>query len=662
MKKISGIFLTVLTFFSSTLNVFAEAIEVYEEKTQTINKADYDDLKTEVENKVFELNQKDDEYVYDYEISIVSEEDEIVITDTKKITSETKFTSEEEARKFYEEYELEDSWKQGELAITSNEESITINGDTITITCEEETCSKEIATLESALNEYEELEIKSKSTTSKNDKKVIVYSIDGVEQEVPYEEAIKLVATLNPKVEGYKLVKNEFLLVKCGSIETKKFKEIMGEDTYETYEEAKSAADKFLSNTQYKDKVAVIVAVYDETEKTTNKTTLPGATSKEAAYAIALADIQKELINAINNGKITIEGTVEQTKKALEEAYKTGKLQLNGMKLDGRVIYYSLPEYRVNTETKKVTQEFYTETAAQLAKAAIERLAAELENAEAVDGVSSSITNITLTESGNTTSIGQGATVRGNRGTYTLIPTDNNYYSLRKGNKMVIWTKSALDETKKTDISNTLKEQDETLTEVLFITGYNIENNIEGIGTFKFVEESKTLLGQTIKSYKIVVTTDTKCLTVKTGMITSGKKYILSYNKVTKTELWYVDKTEVKYGFDYKVQGGGVKVTPNLYKVQSILVGKIYTHTMAYRVNTIRAYTSYKASFDIYKEELQTKAKVTYKITREKAPTGSTDGEEITPPNTKAEVSFLLDGALLMSILVAVVSLKKLCK
>ena len=42
MKKLSGIFLAVLTFFSSTLNVFADTIEVFEEKTETINKEDYE--------------------------------------------------------------------------------------------------------------------------------------------------------------------------------------------------------------------------------------------------------------------------------------------------------------------------------------------------------------------------------------------------------------------------------------------------------------------------------------------------------------------------------------------------------------------------------------------------------------------------------------------
>ena len=133
MKKLSGIFLTILAFFSSTLNVFADAVEVYEEKTQTINKEEYESLKEQVEKKVFELNESDDEYVYDYEISITEEKDEVIITDTKKVTSEQKFTSEEDAKKYYEEYELEDSWKQGELTITSNEEAVVANGETITI-------------------------------------------------------------------------------------------------------------------------------------------------------------------------------------------------------------------------------------------------------------------------------------------------------------------------------------------------------------------------------------------------------------------------------------------------------------------------------------------------------------------------------------------------
>ena len=184
MKKLSGIFLAILTFFSSTLNVFADAVEVYEEKTQTINKDDYESLKQEVEQKVYNLNENDDEYVYDYEITITKEEDEVVVTDTKKVTSEKKFTSEAEAKKFYEDYELEDSWKQGELTISSNQENIVVNGDTITITCKDANCAEEISSIEAALNEYQELEVVSKNTTSKDDQKIIVYSINGKEQEM----------------------------------------------------------------------------------------------------------------------------------------------------------------------------------------------------------------------------------------------------------------------------------------------------------------------------------------------------------------------------------------------------------------------------------------------------------------------------------------------
>ena len=44
--------------------------EVIEEKTQTINKEDYESLKEQVEKKVFDLNESDDEYIYDYEADV----------------------------------------------------------------------------------------------------------------------------------------------------------------------------------------------------------------------------------------------------------------------------------------------------------------------------------------------------------------------------------------------------------------------------------------------------------------------------------------------------------------------------------------------------------------------------------------------------------------
>ena len=657
MKKVSGILLALLTFFSSTLNVFADAVEVYEEKTQTINKEDYESLKQEVEQKVYNLNESDDEYVYDYEITITKEEDEVVVTDTKKVTSEKKFTSEAEAKKFYEEYQLEDSWKQGELTITSSEESVVVKGDTITVTCSEASCADKIAEIEATLNEYEDLEVISKETTSKDDQKTIVYEVGGKAAELTYEDAVKLVLTLNPQVDGYKLVKNEYVLVKKGSVDAKTFKELVGKDTYETYEEAKAASDKFLKDERYEEKVAVIVAIYDDSEKETNKTTLPGQLTEELAYTIALADAKAELEKAIEEGKITIEGTIEEAKKALENAYKTGKLQLNGIELDGRVVYYSLPEKRTVRDVKELSQTFFTKTGAELAKSALEATQETLKE----QGIS--IEDITITETNeeayNVIDLGKQTAIRGS---YIIVPSESGFYSIRKGDKIVIWTPSALSSEQKEEISKSMKENDETIVSVQFVTGYNEELTIDGIGSFTFKKTEKNIFGRPVISYSLEVKGEGT--EVRAGTITKGKVYKLSYKTVATTELWYVDKTEIKYGFDYTVQGGGVKVTRDLFNVQSILAGKIYNHTMAYRVNNTQSYTSYVASFDIYKEETITNATVSYKIIREKAATGNVDpdgGEQITPPNTGAESNLFISLSLL-ALLAGVISLKKLCK
>ena len=671
MKKISGIFLAVLTFFSSTLNVFADTIEVFEEKTETINKEDYESYKDQVEKKVFDLNEADDEYVYDYEINITEEKDEVIITDTKKVTSEKKFTSEAEAKKYYEEYELEDSWKQGELTISSNQENVVVNGDTITITCKDADCTEEISSIEAALNEYQELEVVSKNTTSKNDQKIIVYSINGKEQEMHYEDALKLIATLNPKLDGYTLVKNEYVLVKKGSVDAKTFKELVGKDTYETYAEAKTAVDKFLANEDYEDKVAVIVAVYDESEKETIKKESIGFLNEELAWTAAIAQATAELEQAIANGEIELAKTLEEAKAALEKAYETGKLGLTGMELDGKIVYYSLPELRVKETAETYTQTFYTETAAELAKKALEVIN------ETTSETGISIEDITITETGeDATNIKSLTSVPKLLGKYTFAPNLKDlgisgfdgyemYYSITTNNKMVIWTAEPLTAKEKEDITKSTKESNENITTIQFITGYNTENSIDGLGDVAFKKVEKSILGRKYYEYTISIETQPADMKINAGIITTGKTYELSYKQVAKTELWYYDRTEVKFGFDYTVQGGGAEITRDLFKVQSILAGKIYTHTMAYRVNTKDTYTSYVASFDIYKEVTKTNATVEYKITREKAATGNVSGPEnegqITPPNTGAESNLFLSLGLL-ALLAGAISLKKLCK
>jgi hypothetical protein len=669
MKKIGGLFLALLAFFGSTLNVFADAVEeVVEEKTQTIDKKDYESLKDEVEKKVFDLNKKEDGYVYDFEISITEEKEEVVISETKKVTSEQKFTSSEDAKKYYDEYQLEDSWKKGELSIISNNEDVVVNGDQITITCKEETCTEEIAALENALNEYQDLEVVSKNTTSKNDIKKVVYAIDGKEQELYVEDALKLLGTLSPEYEGYTLIKNEMVLVKEATIDVKTFEELMGNKKFETYDEAKAAADKFLESEEYKNQVAVVVAVYDDSETTKNTTNSLPFISEELAWTALIADATAELEKAIEEGKVSVEGKIAEIKKALEDAAKTGKLNLTTMELDGRIVYYSIPEKKVDESSKDVSNVYNTkeeaEKALELAKTLAEKAA------ENIPGATVKFENVEIVKN-DTAVLDEGQENRGYRGNYSINQPDK-YYSIKNGNSIVIWTENELDETTKEALTKSLKEENASV-EVTFLSGFGQSKTVSGIGTVS-TTVTQSFLGP-VKSLKI---TDQEAgVKVYFGDIKTGETWTLSYTIHTVIETWSYEKTEINYGFDYIVDGIGEVHTRSLFQVQSILAGKIYNHTMAYRVNNTETYTSYVAQFDVYKEELKTNATVAYKITREKAATGttgpSTDEETpevetkpeedvVLPPNTGVEVNFFLEGALLISILVAAVSLKKLCK
>lgn len=674
MKKIGGLFLALLAFFGSTLNVFADAVEeVVEEKTQTIDKKDYESLKDEVEKKVFDLNKKEDGYVYDFEISITEEKEEVVISETKKVTSEQKFTSSEDAKKYYDEYQLEDSWKKGELSIISNNEDVVVNGDQITITCKEETCTEEIAALENALNEYQDLEVVSKNTTSKNDIKKVVYAIDGKEQELYVEDALKLLGTLSPEYEGYTLIKNEMVLVKEATIDVKTFEELMGNKKFETYDEAKAAADKFLESEEYKNQVAVVVAVYDDSETTKNTTNSLPFVSEELAWTALIADATAELEKAISEGKVSVEGKIAEIKKALEDAAKTGKLNLTTMELDGRIVYYSIPEKKVEESSQDISLPFLpSEEAAQEALETAKDLAEKA--AEKIEGATVNFENVEITKK-DTASLAQITTVKKLLGKYYFVP-EYGYYTIKNGNNIVVWTEDELDSTVKEGIETSLKETNPNAS-ITIINGYNEKTTVDGIGTFTFAKTQKGFGSRKYYEYTINFDNEEAGTEIAYGVIDTGEYYTLSYTIHTVIETWSYEKTEINYGFDYIVDGIGEVHTRSLFQVQSILAGKIYNHTMAYRVNNTETYTSYVAQFDVYKEELKTNATVAYKITREKAATGttgpSTDEETpevetkpeedvVLPPNTGVEVNFFLEGALLISILVAAISLKKLCK
>ena len=713
MKKIGGLFLALLTFFGSSINVLADAIEeVVEEKTQTIDKKDYESFKDELEKKVFNLNKEEDGYVYDYEISILEEKDEVVVTETKKVSSEKKFGTKEEAQKYYDEYKLEDSWKKGELSIVSESEDIEINGKEITITCKEATCSEEIAALEAGLKENEKLEVISKDTKKVGqDRKTVVYSVDGKEQLLHYEDALKIYATLNPAIDGYTIIDKEIVLVKDAIIDTKTFKDIVGQNEFETYEEAKEAADKFLANDDYEDKVAVVVAIYDESEKTTDvKTSIPFI-SEELAWAALIADATAELERAIEEGKISVESKINEIKKALEDAAKTGKLGLATMELDGKIIYYSLPEQHIDEISQDVKDVYDTEEKAQEALATAQELAelaaskiegarVEFENVEIVKN-NTAVLDKTLDLPSLDVTLGENLT------------QDNTYYTITNGDNVVVWTKNELDSIVKTGIEASLKETNENV-KVTFISGYNNDTLVDGVGKIRFNNEPKqitipgdcysTIFGQVclpditqdIMDYSVIITDAVAGNTFATGTIKTGETWTLSYTLHTVIETWTYDKTTINYGFDYRVEGGGATITRSLHQVQSIIAKDLYEYSMRHQTISSDVKYLYTAQFDVYKEELKTNATVAYKITRTEAATGSTgpvedeedkkeeittpeedktdeeivvtpeeDNEgtgEVLPPQTGTTYNFYLEGALLISILVAAIALKKLCK
>ena len=692
MKKLGGIFLSILAFFGSTLNVFADAVEeVVEEKTQTIDKKDYESLKNEVEKKVYNLNQKDDGYIYDYEISITEEKDEVIISETKKVTSEKKFASKEDAQKYYDEYKLEDSWKKGELSIISESKDIEINGNEITMTCKEATCTEEIAALEAGLKENERLEVISKNTEKTGvDKKTVVYSVDGKEQLLNYEDALKIYATLSPAIDGYTIIGKEIVLVKDAIIDTKTFKDIVGKNEFETYEEAKAAADKFLANDDYEDKVAVVVAVYDESEKTTKTDEKGPFLSEELAWTALIADATAELEKAIEEGKISVKGKIEEIKKALEDAAKTGKLGLATMELDGKIIYYSIPEQHIDESSKDVKDVFKTKEEAEAALELAKKIAEEA--ASKIEGATVTFENVEITKN-DTAVLDEKAKIPFLLNRYQIIPdaltNALGYHSVKNDQTktIVIWTESDLEENVQTALEKSLKEENEGYT-VKFIKGFNNAETINGIGTFTFTKEHvvETIPGvcapylpsflckdTTIEydDYYIAFANEEDGNKIAYGVIKTGETYTLSYTLHTVIETWTYDKTTINYGFDYIVEGGGATITRSLHQVQSVLAKDLYKYTMTHQTISSDVEYLYIAQFDVYKEEIKTNATVAYKITREKAATGSTgpveDNQEQTPevvlpPNTGAKVNFYFEGALLISILVAAISLKKLCK
>ena len=611
------IFLSLIFIPTNVLALDKTYCEVYDKGSNEILKSELEEFENKLNDKVFDLNESFGigklvvyKYYLDKKVEFIEEK---VETNKETIKVDELFRTKEEAENYYENLEVEMPFVLKNPIISEKEIEQIEKGDSITIKCKTKDCKEEIENIEQNLEDNQKL-----------NKKINVITIDGEMLEITYkengeikyfntiEDATKFSDEYKPTLEKYRFDKNEVIEDKYTVIEKKTFKELNNNNIFNTLEEAQNALDSF------KEKY---INVEDE-KITKNRNTNKDIVEKDSI----IFDTKEEYESWINNNQLTEEN---------------GKL-----------------EYEINekeTTTEKIVGPFE-----YLDKESSDNKKIELEKDGYVVNIETE-KKLVLTGKINTFN-----KVDQSKDRYE-ISIDNDYFVIKQGaDKVVVWTKEELDNTKKTEFLNTLIENDNSIKvskieDIIWITGEQ---------TFDLTQYGNNMgkYTVTITDENIIMTCDKEKIShfdygtlEKTEKIV---KYIVSGKKdinITSYELSYV---KTIYGFDYEVYAiANVDKDAIRYYIISQFFEQKQIEELTYSIDTINKYITYELSYDKYEINKIEKAKIDWNIIKCNYYIGNGVADYPQPPATGMENKMIFSFKnILLVIILSVINIKLLKK
>ena len=591
------VLLASLVFLGSANAEEKNYCPVYEHGVYVVTADKVNDFEEYLKERVYNLNNGKDnigDYWFSYTMNVKTE-DATEKTDVKTVNVSNKFSSEEDAKKYYDEVTVEAPYVKGDYAITSTDEEKSKTVEDGSIICTSLDCKDEILDLESklGLNQklvydkpiYNYVDGTKTETVTYKDKNGVVY-FDSEAEAQAFADQYK------PTKEGYRFVKNEVERVSNSTKVSKTYEELKGNNSFDTYEEASKALESFKA--EYDVTSSGIDVVRDNTED--SKT-----------YGTETFDSKEQADKWIS------ENSIDSSKGELITDPSTST---------------------VRDDESDITGEYASLEDAQAALDALKAQGYILENA-----------NITEVPGKVTGEVVNGTKIDESNSVYTFAES-TDYVVIKQGkanDKIAVWTKDELSEEEQNKFIESYKEKandnsSESATTIKFISGFDItfdlgkEFNATNWGTYTF----------SLKDNQIVLNTQKGKVShvVYGNLVKESPKYVLSGTKYKEKTIYEVKWTKVIYGFDYKINAVAlVEVPDTKYQVVTTFINQVKQATLKYSILETYFEKMYELKYDTYIPNVIKVAYINWTITKcnnQGGNTGDNTGVEDTTDNTNS--------------------------
>ena len=607
MKKIK-LLICIFTVFAIILpiKVFANDSDwvIVESGFKSIKSEELNSFEESLKQKVKDLQEKDDNYIYRYSLKKVSTDIKEDTTEKKNINViniENKFDSREDAISYYNNIKIEYPLYKGNYLITPYNKITENKGQENVITCTSLNCIDEINRLkqEEYLNSKLVCEVSFKKEILNDNPEYFYYYEDGKLKLFNSKlDAKNFINNNNFNKDGYKFISAE--------IEEEIITSIKKENYSKTYSLLKDAED-------------ALAKLKEKYEVTNDNITPIRNTTKDIKVTLndevfdSKNDAQNR-VNELNNDK-TYEYEITAS-----YVPKTNKIN-------------------ENTKIEDYLNGLYTEKELQDA----------IKNLENDDWIIDSKTLETISYiTGKVTS-----TIKVDESkTKYIINSDNNYVLIKQAKKgtVAVWTENELSNEAKDEFAKSYKNvtTDGSTSgdlEITFIYGYKTFNLSElGNGWGKDYTFSKE------GNNNIILTIPSKAVShiVYGYAEESAQKYKITGLMHKEIDKYIVKANKLTYGFDYKLDAIIQKnLEEKKYKIK-ITYKKINEESfyeLKYRYDEINEETYYTLQYETYNYDLINYDNINYTIEKIGNGIGNINNDnEILPPHTKVNnnISILL--------------------
>ena len=511
-------------------------------------------------NKVDYLNQNNSQgflvnYIFDYSLEYVVKQEQVDKKEQKVVVDE-KFASENTAKEYFDKVVVEENSSKVLDSITLVDD-LKCEEISDTISCNSVKCVSEIENLENTLKDNQTL---SYDVNYNQVEGSYILEVDyKIDNEIKYfdtqQEALSFMNTYVPNnVLGYKFVNNKITTVLFEIPTTKTYLELMGNDTFDTLEQANNKLAEFQK--EYNTTNGSVVKVKDATEDIKESDTLEFDTETAMNEWISNNNISQDLGSLTYSYKL--DTIVDGNKESINLEFDS---------------YADLENYIKDLEDNSYI----------------------LENKE-INEIKSGITGEVIT----------GSSYDSNS-RYEFSKNDTNFILLKQGSgAYAIWSENALSDIEKETFVRTYNEVNSgstkfdgsttniTIDQITWINGYDtFDLSIIGKnwGSYTFSTDNNS----------IIITCDKSKLShLVKGFAKEKVKYQLTGLKYKQKEVYLLTYNKVLYGFDYKIEASVmINEKVNKYKVVSIFKKLVDTYTLDYSINTYIEDKYYKLSYNL---------------------------------------------------------------